>query len=52
MEKRLASGEVAGIKLYAGYYHYYVTDRIYGPVYELAKQYDLPVVIHTGIRIR
>lgn len=48
IEKRLASGEVAGIKLYAGYYHYYVTDRIYGPVYELAKQYDLPVVIHTG----
>ncbi|WP_028550243.1 amidohydrolase family protein [Paenibacillus sp. UNC451MF] len=48
IEKRLASRNVAGIKLYAGYYHYYVTDPIYGAVYELAKQYDLPVVIHTG----
>jgi predicted TIM-barrel fold metal-dependent hydrolase len=48
IEKRLASRDVAGIKLYAGYYHYYVTDKIYGPVYELAKQFDVPVVIHTG----
>lgn len=48
IEKRLASLDVAGIKLYAGYYHYYVTDNIYGPVYELARKYDVPVVIHTG----
>ena len=48
IEKRLASVDVAGIKLYAGYYHYYVTDKIYGPVYELARKYDVPVVIHTG----
>ncbi|WP_199624377.1 amidohydrolase family protein [Paenibacillus alkalitolerans] len=48
IERRLASSDVAGIKLYAGYYHYYVTDKIYGPVYEMANQFDLPVVIHTG----
>ncbi|MCU6713130.1 amidohydrolase family protein [Paenibacillus sp. J5C_2022] len=48
IERRLASPDVAGIKLYAGYYHYYVTDPVYGPIYELAKQYDVPVVIHTG----
>ncbi|MBW7457023.1 amidohydrolase family protein [Paenibacillus sepulcri] len=48
IEKRLASSDVAGIKLYAGYYHYYVTDKTYGPIYELAKHYDVPVVIHTG----
>jgi len=48
IEKRLASQDVAGIKLYAGYYHYFVTDPVYGAVYELAKQYDVPVVIHTG----
>jgi uncharacterized protein len=48
IEARLKRKGTAGIKLYAGYYHYYVYDRIYGPVYELAKHYGLPVVIHTG----
>ncbi|CAG7633596.1 amidohydrolase family protein [Paenibacillus allorhizosphaerae] len=48
IEQRLASSDVAGIKLYAGYYHYFVTDKVYGPVYELAKRFDVPVVIHTG----
>ncbi|WP_019535372.1 amidohydrolase family protein [Paenibacillus ginsengihumi] len=48
IEERLASDEVAGIKLYAGYYHYFVTDEVYAPVYELARQFDVPVVIHTG----
>lgn len=48
IEARLKREQTAGIKLYAGYYHYYVHDPIYGPVYELAKHYSLPVVIHTG----
>jgi hypothetical protein len=48
IERRIQASEVAGFKLYAGYYHYYVHDPIYGPVYELARQYKLPVVIHTG----
>lgn len=48
IESRLQAEETAGIKLYAGYYHYYVHDRIYGPIYELAKRYRVPVVIHTG----
>ncbi|MDQ0660936.1 TatD family hydrolase [Paenibacillus sp. FSL R7-0198] len=48
IEARLQSPEVAGIKLYAGYYHHYVYDKIYTPVYELAAKYNLPVVIHTG----
>lgn len=48
IEARLKREETAGIKLYAGYYHYYVYDRIYGPVYELARHYGVPVVIHTG----
>ncbi|WP_010271452.1 amidohydrolase family protein [Paenibacillus senegalensis] len=48
IEKRLSLDSTAGIKLYAGYYHFYVYDKIYGPIYELAKQYNLPVVIHTG----
>ncbi|MCL6458483.1 MAG: amidohydrolase family protein [Gorillibacterium sp.] len=48
IEHRLKAENVAGIKLYAGYYHHYVYDKVYGPIYELAKQYKLPVVIHTG----
>lgn len=48
LEERLKLESTAGIKIYAGYYHYYVYDPVYGPVYELAKQYGLPVVIHTG----
>jgi len=48
IEARLKAPEVAGIKLYAGYYHHYVYDKIYGPVYELAARYGVPVVIHTG----
>lgn len=48
LEKALQRSSTAGIKLYAGYYHYYVYDPIYSPVYELAAQYKMPVVIHTG----
>jgi hypothetical protein len=48
IEERLRGRQIAGIKLYAGYYHYYVHDAVYEPVYELAKRYRLPVVIHTG----
>jgi hypothetical protein len=48
IEKALQRESVAGIKLYAGYYHYYVHDAVYEPVYELAAQYRLPIVIHTG----
>lgn len=48
IEARLQAPEVAGIKLYAGYYHHYVYDKIYSPIYELAAKYGTPVVIHTG----
>lgn len=37
-----------GIKIYAGYYHYHVHDEIYYPLYELARKYNFPVVIHSG----
>ena len=38
----------AGLKIYAGYYHYHVHDPVYAPVYKLAARYRKPVVIHTG----
>jgi predicted TIM-barrel fold metal-dependent hydrolase len=48
IEQALQRESTAGIKLYAGYYHYYVYDTVYDPVYELAARYRLPIVIHTG----
>ncbi|MFZ5944685.1 MAG: amidohydrolase family protein [Bacillota bacterium] len=47
-EKELAKSHVTGIKIYAGYFHYYVYDPVYEPIYELAKKYNVPVAIHCG----
>jgi len=48
IEKELSRPDVVGMKVYAGYYHYYVFDKIYDPVYRLAMEYDLAVIIHSG----
>ena len=37
-----------GLKLYPGYESVYVNDRRHWPLFELARAYDVPVVIHTG----
>ena len=37
-----------GIKLYPGYNAVYVNDKRHWPLFELAKAYEVPVVIHTG----
>ena len=37
-----------GIKLYPGYESVYVNDRRHWPLFELARAYNVPVVIHTG----
>jgi len=43
-----AGGDIVGMKIYAGYYHYYVTDPIYDPIYKLAEKHDITIVVHTG----
>lgn len=48
LEKTLQRPEAVGIKIYLGYYPFYAYDEVYQPVYELAKQYKVPVVYHTG----
>lgn len=48
VEEHLRRKSCAGIKIYAGYAHHYVTDKIYTPFYELAEKYHKPVAIHTG----
>ncbi|MCL2057194.1 MAG: amidohydrolase [Oscillospiraceae bacterium] len=39
---------VVGIKIYAGYYHFDVSDPVYDPVYKLAEKHDIAVAIHCG----
>ena len=40
--------KIVGLKIYAGYYPFYVYDKVYEPIYEIAAKYDLPITIHTG----
>ena len=47
-ERYVNTPQCVGIKLYPGYRHVYVYDSVHNPLYELARKYDLPVVIHTG----
>ena len=41
-------GDIAGLKIYAGYYHVDINDSVYTPVYRLAAENNLPVAIHSG----
>ena len=49
IEESLKRKQCCGIKLYPGYNHVYIYDPVYDPVYELAKRYDKPVAVHTGL---
>ncbi|MBW3581959.1 MAG: amidohydrolase family protein [Euryarchaeota archaeon] len=48
LEEHLRDGTVKGLKLYPGYEYFYPHDAICGPVYELAAQYKVPVMVHSG----
>lgn len=48
VERVLASGRVAALKVYLGYLHYEPAHAHYRRYYELAEQFLLPVVFHTG----
>jgi len=48
-EKIKADEKVVGFKIYAGYYHYFIHDKIYDPIYKLAAEFGLTVAIHTGV---
>ena len=47
-ERCLQRDTCVGIKLYPGYSHFYVSNQMYRPIYELAERYGKPVAIHTG----
>jgi uncharacterized protein len=44
----LRSGRIRGLKLYPGYEAFYVHDPRMRVVYELAAEFGVPVMIHTG----
>jgi uncharacterized protein len=44
----LQEGVVRGLKLYPGYEPFYPNDEKLYPVYELAGEYKVPVMVHTG----
>lgn len=44
----LKAGLVKGLKLYPGYEPFYPHDRRLNVVYDLAEEFDAPVMIHTG----
>ena len=48
IEKELNMPYATGIKLYPGYFPFYVTDPLYKPIYRLAQKYKMPVAIHCG----
>jgi len=48
VEQHLKRNSCAGIKLYPGYSPFYVSDRRFEPIYDLAAAYQKPVAIHMG----
>jgi uncharacterized protein len=48
LREYLADGSVRGLKLYPGYEPFYPADPKLEPVYALAEEYNVPVMIHTG----
>lgn len=44
----LEAGEIKGLKLYPGYEPFYPADRKLAPAFELAEEFDVPVMIHCG----
>jgi predicted TIM-barrel fold metal-dependent hydrolase len=48
LRRDLEKPECVGIKIYLGYYPFYAYDEIYDPVYKIAKEFNVPVVYHTG----
>ena len=44
----LEQGKIAGLKLFTGHEHFFCTDAVLNPVYDLAAAYSVPVLFHTG----
>lgn len=47
-KKWIKDDQIKGLKIYAGYEHYYPYDERYQKVYDTCIEFDIPVMIHTG----
>lgn len=47
-KKWIKDGLIKGLKIYAGYEHYYPYDKRYQKVYDTCIEHDIPVMVHTG----
>ncbi|HLC45291.1 MAG TPA: amidohydrolase family protein [archaeon] len=47
-KKALKDGDALGFKVYLGYFHEFPSSKKYEPYYELAEDYNVPIVFHTG----
>jgi len=48
LREYLQEGTVRGLKLYPGYEPFFPNDPALRPVYEMAAEFDVPVMIHSG----
>lgn len=48
LREYLRDGTVRGLKLYPGYEPFYPADPVLEPVYQLAEEFGVPVMIHSG----
>lgn len=48
LEEFLAHDQVVGIKLYPGYQNFRLADEKIFPIYELAKDKNIPIAVHSG----
>lgn len=48
LESYLGLSHIIGIKIYLGYFSYYAYEPVYEPIYDLAAQYGVPIIFHTG----
>jgi uncharacterized protein len=48
LREHLREGSVRGLKIYPGYEPFYPADEKFRPAYELAAQFNVPVMIHSG----
>jgi predicted TIM-barrel fold metal-dependent hydrolase len=48
LETMLRAKQLAAVKFYLGYEHFYPTDTVVRPYLELLAQYGVPAIFHTG----
>ena len=48
LRRAIKKHDICGIKIYLGYFPVYATSKKYTRFYKIAKEFDIPVIFHTG----